>query len=140
MDFHGKLLAERYRLESLLAEGGMGQVWVARHLSLDVQVAVKIMLATALNNDALRARFAREAKACAQLKSPHVVQVFDYGVADEMPFLVMELLDGEDLTSILSKRKVLPIGEAAGLVMQAAKGLAVAHASGIVHRDVKPSN
>ncbi len=91
----GTTVAGAYRLERALARGGMGAVWIARHVRLDVDVAIKFMAPELAASAEARARFEREAKACAQLKSPHVVQVHDYGVADETPYLVMELLDGE---------------------------------------------
>src|SRR5215203_1576302 len=92
----GSVIAGKYRLERVLAQGGMGSVWIARHLHLDVDVAVKLMAATFAASDDGRARFEREAKASALLKSPHVVLVHDYGVEGETPYIVMELLEGED--------------------------------------------
>src|SRR5688572_31814764 len=91
----GSVIAGRYRLERPLAKGGMGSVWVARHLQLDTDVALKFMASAYAESSDARARFEREAKASAQLKSPYVVQVHDYGVDEGTPFLVMELLEGE---------------------------------------------
>src|SRR3954463_6375323 len=90
-------VAGRYRLEQPLARGGMGSVWVAQHTQLDAPVAVKFMDPLPASSSAARARFEREAKAAAQINSPHIVSVHDYGIEDDTPFLVMELLHGEDL-------------------------------------------
>lgn len=117
----------------------MGEVWVARHIELDVAVAVKFIQAAA-NHSKAGARFRTEARAAAQLKSPHVVRVYDYGLHEGAPYLAMELLDGQDLQSRIDQLGRLPPGEALGVVEQAAKALGVAHSAGIVHRDIKPSN
>jgi len=92
----GRLLAGRYLLERLVAEGGMGEVWAVRQQAVGVTVAVKRIKRESLDNTTLRARFEREAPVGARLRTPHVVQVFDYGEEDDAPFLVMELLEGED--------------------------------------------
>src|ERR1700761_3159272 len=93
----GEVIAQRYRLESELARGGMGSVWVARHLQLGTPVAVKFMDPGYAETPGARVRFEREARAAAHLQSAHVVRVFDYGLEGDTPFLVMELLHGEDL-------------------------------------------
>src|SRR5262249_54418332 len=97
------ILAGRYRLERPLAQGGMGSVWVGRHLQLDVPVAVKLMIPEQARSAGARARFEREAKTTAQLKSPNVVHVYDYGREGGTPFMVMELLEGEDLGARLER-------------------------------------
>jgi len=136
----GSILAGRYVLERVLGGGGMGCVWIARHTTLNRLVAVKLMTPEAHASGLLRARFEREAKACAQLRSPHVVQVFDYGVEDDVPYLVMELLEGDDLGALQRLRSTWPLAEVASLVAQAARGLSEAHELGIIHRDIKLSN
>src|SRR5690349_9210492 len=88
----GDIIASRYVLERPLAKGGMGAVWVARHLELDALVALKVMAPEHADTFFARDRFQREARACAQIQHPNVVAVHDYGVADDVPFLVMELL------------------------------------------------
>jgi serine/threonine-protein kinase len=118
----------------------MGSVWEACHLALETTVAVKLMAPELLSNPSLRARFEREAKAAAQLKSPHIVQVHDFGIDGATPFIVMELLSGEDLGAFLRRRAKLDLETAADLLRQIARGLATAHARGVVHRDLKPSN
>src|SRR5690242_7315764 len=104
----GLVIAGRYRLERVLAKGGMGSVWVARHLLLDSDLAIKFMAPEYAASAEARARFEREAKASAQLRIPNVAQVYDYGVEDELPYLVMELLDGEDLNARLAREGRLP--------------------------------
>lgn len=136
----GQVVAARYRLERTLARGGMGSVWVARHLQLDVDVAVKFMSAEATAAANGLARFEREAKACAKLKSSHIVQILDYGVENEVLHMVMELLSGEDLATRLERVRRLSLPAVASLLGQACKGLALAHEAGIVHRDLKPAN
>ncbi len=137
----GTVISGRYRLERLLGEGGMGQVWVARHLHLDSQVALKILAPSAVSNEVLRARFEREARALAQLRSPHVVQIYDYGLDEaNSPFMVMELLEGDDLAYLRSQRRYWTLSEVAQIVVQAARGLSAAHKAGVIHRDVKPGN
>src|SRR4051794_6300981 len=84
-----KLIAGRYRLQRALARGGMGSIWVARHVQLDLDVAVKFMAPELSASSDARARFEREAKASAQLKSPNVAHVYDYGIEDDTPFIVM---------------------------------------------------
>jgi serine/threonine protein kinase len=136
----GEVVAGRYRLEKPLARGGMGAVWVARHRQLDSRVAIKFMDPTLASSSAARARFEREAKSAAQIHSPHVVHVYDYGVEEDTPFLAMELLDGEDLGTRIKRHGPLSLGAAADIIVQVARALRVAHAAGIVHRDLKPAN
>ncbi len=136
----GSLLGGRYRLERPLAQGGMGEVWRAWHTKLDIPVAVKRMSPALAASASARARFEREAKAAARLSSPHVVEVYDYGVEDDAPYIVMELLEGQDLAGRLEAVGRLGALETAGIVAQIAKALDVAHGMGIVHRDLKPAN
>ncbi len=129
------------RLVRPLRDGGMGSVWVAEHLGLQTEVVAKFISAELAHNSEAIARFEREAAAAAQVKSPHVVQVFDHGVSAEYgPYIVMELLVGEDLGSYLKHQIRLPAREVAALIGQVAKALARAHAVGIIHRDIKPDN
>ncbi|MCC6523954.1 MAG: serine/threonine protein kinase [Polyangiaceae bacterium] len=130
----------RYRLDRLIAVGGMGTVWAGWDLQLDRVVAVKFMAARVAHSSLLRQRFTREAKAAAGLRTPHVVQIFDYGVDLDRPFMVMELLEGEDLNTRLKRVGRLPMPEVARIADQAAKALRRAHESGVVHRDLKPQN
>jgi serine/threonine-protein kinase len=136
----GSIIGERYRLERLVARGGMGSVWKAQHLKLNVDVAIKLMAPAFASDADARARFEREAKASAQLKSPHVVQVHDYGIAGDSPYIVMELLEGEDLEARLRRERRLSLAATLSIVEQACRALSRAHGAGIVHRDLKPAN
>ena len=132
------MVAGRYELQEELARGGMGAVWIATDTKLDRKVAVKILLTTD-SPDAIE-RFEREAKTAAQLRSDHVAQVHDYGVEEGVPFIVMELLDGESLGDRLKREGSLEVGECALLLWQITRGLRAAHEAGLVHRDLKPGN
>lgn len=134
------VIAGKYRLVRALARGGMGSVWVARHLALDIEVAIKFMVPEYAVLDEARGRFEHEARVSAQLKSPYVVHTYDYGSEEGMLFLVMELLQGEDLyTRLLRNRRLTP-ASLASVVTQVCKGLECAHEAGLVHRDLKPAN
>lgn len=118
----------------------MGEVWLADHLSLRTQVVVKFLGPLVAQDPANLARFQREAAAAAQVRSPHVVQTFDFGVSPEgVAYIVMELLEGRDLSQVLRDR-TLSLVEAAHLVEGVARALTKAHERGIVHRDIKPAN
>lgn len=136
----GKVIAGKYRLIRPLAEGGMGAVWVAEHTELQVEVALKFMLEGALHSEMGRQRFKREARAAAQLKSPHVTQIHDYGIHQETPYIAMELLEGESLNALLRREKMVSPARAMEIVEPLCRGLKLAHDAGIVHRDLKPSN
>ncbi|WP_437729139.1 protein kinase domain-containing protein [Sorangium sp. So ce861] len=136
----GSVIAGRYRLERMLARGGMGAIWVARHVQLDAAVAIKLMAPEYAASTTARARFEREARAAAQLKIPNVVHVHDYGIEGETPFLVMELLDGEDLETRLAREGRLSLAATLSVVAQVCKALRRAHEMGIIHRDLKPAN
>jgi serine/threonine protein kinase len=138
----GRQVTESLRLVRLLGKGGMGSVWVAEHLGLRTQVAVKFMSAAALHDPTLLSRFEREASAAAQIKSPHVVQTLDHGIMspEGAPYIVMELLEGEDLASRLKRFGPAPMSEVVAVVSQVGKALIKAHQAGIIHRDIKPDN
>jgi serine/threonine-protein kinase len=136
----GSIIAGKYRLERVLARGGMGAVWMARHLQLGMAVAIKFMDPTFADLAEGRSRFEREAKAAALIQSPNVVQIHDYGVEEGTPYIAMELLTGEDLGSRLRRERRLPIRVTASLVTQVCKALRKAHEAGVIHRDLKPAN
>ncbi|WP_437625035.1 protein kinase domain-containing protein [Sorangium sp. So ce1151] len=136
----GAIIAGKYRLEHALSAGGMGSVWVAQHVQLGTHVAVKFMGTAYAGSPAFRARFEREARAAAHLRSPHVVQVHDFGFEQGVPYLVMELLRGEDLSARLSRVRRLSLPETQRLLVQAGKALRSVHEAGLVHRDLKPAN
>ena len=137
----GMVLGEAYRLTREIGRGGMGAVYEGVHLRLSRRVAVKLMARElAMNTEAL-ARFRREAEVTSQLGHPHIVQVFDFGEAPTgEPYLVMELLEGEDLDARLRRTGRQPVAVAVHIVKQIASALAATHAKGIVHRDLKPAN
>lgn len=137
----GDVLLNKYRVERVLGEGGMGYVLSARHLQLDELFAIKLMHKDALGAADAVARFLREARAAARLKGEHVARVHDVGHLDDgSPYMVMEQLAGEDLSDRLRRSGVLPVDEAVLYVIQACEAIAEAHANDIVHRDIKPSN
>ncbi len=137
----GMLAAPHIRLERKIAEGGMGSVWVAEHLSLKTRVAVKLILSELGGSKEVLERFEREAQAVATLRNPHVAQVFDHGVSTTgQPYIVMELLEGEDLGARIQREGRLSLPFVALVVGQAAKAIGKAHQLGIVHRDLKPEN
>lgn len=136
----GTLLADAYRIEKPLGRGGMGELYVARHERLGSRVAVKILHAAFTDHELALARFYREAKAMARIRSPYVATVLDaLETPDGRPCLIVELLDGEDLQRRLRGGR-LNVDEALDLAVQVCTGLAAAHAVGVVHRDLKPSN
>ncbi|HTV18938.1 MAG TPA: serine/threonine-protein kinase [Polyangiaceae bacterium] len=138
----GTILAGKYRLVSLLGRGGMGSVWRAERMGWQSPVAIKLMNAVDVHDSPALARFQREARLAASLRSIHVVQVLDDGVdsATGAPFIVMELLDGESLAERLSRVKRLRPPVVAQIVTQIARALGRAHDAGLIHRDLKPDN
>jgi eukaryotic-like serine/threonine-protein kinase len=137
----GDVLAGKFRIERVLGIGGMGMVVSAMHLQLDERVAIKFLLPEALMNAEAVARFGREARAAVKIKSEHVARVTDVGALESgAPYMVMELLRGQDLSQVLRDTGALPISVAVQYLLQACEALAEAHAVGIVHRDLKPAN
>ncbi len=133
-------MAGRFKLVRELGRGGMGAVWLAEHTGLDILCAIKLIDPRQRDSKELKARFEREAKAAAQLRSRNVVRILDYGVWRHVPYIAMEYLEGEDLGVRL--QRVLRLSPAATfeIVAQVARALTKAHAAGIVHRDLKPEN
>ncbi len=133
-------VAGRYRLSHKIGEGGMGSVWFAHDLLLDATCAVKLIDKDKAADAEILTRFAREAKASAQLRSPHVVNVFDYGEWEGSHYIAMEYLEGEDLATRLSRLGRLEPEPTYRIVAHVARALMSAHSLGIVHRDLKPEN
>jgi serine/threonine protein kinase len=137
----GDVLADKYKVERILGSGGMGIVLAARHVHLDVLVALKVMTDEALEDPVLVARFLREARAAARLRGEHIARVTDVGTLETgAPYQVIEYLEGSDLAARLANEGPLPISTAVEYVMQTCEALDEAHRAGIVHRDIKPSN
>ncbi len=136
----GQVFRGRYVLEVMLGRGGMGSVWRARDRSLGRDVTLKFMAARLEGSAIARKRFEREAHATARLQSRHVVRVHDHGVEEATPFIVMELLEGEDLAARILRVGRLPVEDATRVVLEVCRGLRAAHEAGLVHRDLKPAN
>jgi eukaryotic-like serine/threonine-protein kinase len=140
----GHIVAGRYRLVSPLGRGAMGEVWKAIHTGLGTPVAIKVIVDADFGvqnpkRAELVARFFREAQAAASLRSPHVVQIFDHG-DDGVPYIAMELLEGETLEQRLESERVLSPKQTAEIITQISRAVGKAHEAGIVHRDLKPGN
>jgi serine/threonine protein kinase len=135
-------LAGKYRVERVLGQGGMGVVLEATQLDLERRVALKFLRTAVLpEKGAALTRFEREARTVARLRGAHIVQVYDVGrLAEGEPFIVMELLSGEDLSAMLDRERRLPVATAVDFVLQACEAMAEAHVAGVIHRDLKPAN
>jgi eukaryotic-like serine/threonine-protein kinase len=137
----GAIVAGKYRLDTIVGEGGMGAVWSATHTGLGQLVAIKFISKDFVNSPEALRRFDAEAKAAAQLRSRHVVQVFDNGtLEDGTPYIAMELLRGENVYSRVHRAGPVALNEAVEILWQCTKALGRAHAAGIIHRDIKPDN
>ncbi len=137
----GETIAGKYRVGRILGQGGMGVVVAATHLQLDQRVALKFLLPEAVKHAEIVARFSREARAAARIRSEHVARVLDVGeLQTGAPYMVMEYLEGEDLEKTLARHGALPVVEAVEYLLQGCEAVAEAHALGIVHRDLKPAN
>ncbi len=134
------VIAGRFRLNRELGRGGMGSVWHATHLGLDIPCAVKFIEGEYAALPEAQQRFEREAKAAAALRSPHVVQILDHGVSEGTPYIAMELLDGEDLGKRLTRIGRMGSSELNTVITQVCRALTKAHGANIVHRDLKPDN
>ncbi|WP_437517174.1 serine/threonine protein kinase [Sorangium sp. So ce1099] len=135
----GTTVADRFRLVRPLRQGGMGSVWLAQHIGLDIPCAIKFMHAQGVSKE-VRHRFEREAKVAAQIRSPHVVQILDHGVWKGTPYIAMEYLEGEDLDHRIQRVGRLDPHDTMAITAQVARALTKAHAAGLVHRDLKPAN
>jgi serine/threonine protein kinase len=136
----GRTVAGKYVVGRLIGRGGMGAVYEGENVSIGKKVALKFVDREYARDETVVGRFAREARAASAIDSEHIVQVFDAGSDDGRPFLVMELLRGEDLGARLRRLDKIPLEDALHVVAQVLRGLARAHAAGIVHRDLKPDN
>ena len=137
----GQVIDGRFHVEALLGAGGMGRVYRARHLRLAVPVALKLLNGDLAADRRTVERFAREARAAMRIRSPHIVTVHDFGeIPPGIPFLTMEAIDDTSLNALLAGGARLTAPSVALLAVQIARGLAAAHAQGVIHRDLKPDN
>src|SRR6266404_1986961 len=140
----GQTLDDKYRLERLLGQGGMGAVYLATHLGTDRYVALKLIAPQFMRNPEFVERFKREARAAGRLRHPNVVDVTDFGFArvrgEDVAYLVMEYLDGCTLGDVLKEETQLPLDWVVDILEQVSSAVHEAHQQGIVHRDLKPEN
>jgi serine/threonine-protein kinase len=137
----GDVIDSKYRVVEVLGSGGMGIVLGCKHIALDSDVALKVLLPKFQKNGVLRERFLREARSAAQLRSSHVTKILDVGTdTSGAPYIVMERLRGVDLETLVKRQGVIEEKQAINLVLQACEALAEAHTEGIIHRDLKPEN
>ena len=138
----GDSIAGRYKVESMLGQGGMGAVYLATQLNVNRPVAVKTLLKDLVSEQKHVVRFYREAQSASQLNHPNIVRVFDFGIDDDSgtPFIVMEYLEGQDLSELVRSEGPMSERRACELLVQVAKALIEAHSKGLVHRDLKPDN
>src|SRR5229473_8463955 len=140
----GQTLDEKYRLERLLGQGGMGAVYLATHLGTERYVALKLITPQFMRNEEFVERFKREARAAGRLRHPNVVDVTDFGFAragnESVAYLVMEYLDGCTLSDVLAEEKRMPLYWVVDILEQVCSAVDEAHHQGIIHRDLKPDN
>mgnify|MGYP003631700423 CR=1 FL=1 len=137
----GAELDGRYRIEKLIGEGGMGMVYLARHIVIEKPVAIKVLRAEVAADEAVAKRFVQEARAASRIGHPNIVDVTDFGTTKSgLTYQVMEFLEGQTLTRLLRTTQPLPLARALGVIAQMARALGAAHDKGIVHRDLKPDN
>ncbi len=140
-DLVGKLVQNRYEVVRRLGAGGMGVVFLARHIHLDKHFALKIISPRFLDDPQIGQRFLLEARAASKIDHPNVVNITDFGPPEEGPaFFAMEYLEGEDLARLLAREGPLPWTRALPIAAQIARALAAAHQRGVIHRDIKPQN
>ncbi len=135
----GTVLADRYRIERLISRGGMGAVFEATQLGLDRPVAIKVLLPALIRDEKVQERFRREARSAASLQHPNIIQIYDYGISDHGPYIVMEFLRGQSLRQLL-RQGPLPIERSIEMMEQVCSAVSAAHTAGIIHRDLKPDN
>lgn len=141
MSIHaGTTLGGRYVLRALIAVGGMGEVWRAEDTELTREVAVKVLKEHAAANETFLKRFNNEARNAAGLSHRNIAKVFDYGDQEGTAYLVMELVEGEPLSTILERERTLPESRLVHIMLETAAGLQAAHDAGVIHRDIKPGN
>ena len=137
----GRRIAGKYVLEAHVGGGAMGEVYRARHVTLDTKLAIKIMREDIARNPEFRERFLREARATSRLEHPNSVRVVDFGEeSDGLVYLAMEFLDGRDLLTLLREDWPVPDARVVDLLAQTLSAVSVAHGLGIIHRDLKPEN
>jgi serine/threonine-protein kinase len=140
-EYIGRTIAQKYQVEALIGEGGMGKVYRARQVALDKLVVLKVLRHTLLGDDRTVARFKREAKAASRLNHPNSISILDFGIAEDGAlFIAMEFVPGQDLHTVLSKDGPLPEQRIARIVSQVLSALYDAHNAGVIHRDLKPEN
>jgi serine/threonine-protein kinase len=135
----GQIIKERYKIIELLGEGGMAFVYKAKDMQLERIVAIKTLKPNYVEQTTFVERFKREAQTAANLNHPNIVQIFDWGIEEE-PYFVMEYIEGNTLTSIISNKKTISLSDILFIGAQVANGLQAAHTQGLVHRDIKPGN
>jgi serine/threonine protein kinase len=136
----GTVLEGKFRITREIGRGGMAAVYEAENVDIGKRVAVKVLAAELITSRVVRERFIREARAASAVRSPHICDVYDSGMYEERPFLVMELLEGESLYDMLTRIRRLDVPTTLSVITQTARGLAKAHEANIVHRDLKPEN
>src|SRR5262249_52765582 len=135
----GAVLVGRYRIERLISRGGMGAVFEATQLGLDRAVAIKLLLPALSRDEKMQERFRREARSAASLRHPNIIQIYDYGISDHGPYIVMEMAGGKSPRQFLGQG-ALSNELGVDLMGQILSALAAAHSARIIHRDLKPDN
>src|SRR5690606_2243896 len=136
----GTVLEGKFRITQEICRGGMAAIYEAENVDIGKRVAVKILADELLSSHVVRERFMREARAAAAIRSPFICEVYDVGMYDDRPFLVMELLEGESLYDRMTRVRQMPVDVVVKVAAQVGRGLRKAHEAGIVHRDLKPEN